>query len=183
MQDLLFSDYKTTLNRVYEAQSRFQRMYRIYSWISKTMIILNLGSLFYSLGFPDENYGLVLSLACFSLNSTFDFNKEKRIVERLVRMYVNHIVPEMNKLNTELITVIARHEEEDEESDDELATGEIYVEYKANIDDLVRSSYVRYMGEEFVAPSLDCVGIIICAIINTILFVIVPVLHWYRGTS
>ena len=177
MENILFQDFKTTVEHVYDSQTRFLRMYRFYAGVSKIMIILNLGSLGYSLAYPDRNYGLVLGLASFSLNSTFDFNKEKRILAKLVRMYTNHIIPKMKEIVHESVTQQNMQGPEEEYEAEAEGEGGKYLAYKARIETMVREQYCQSMGENFMSPDLDCVAILTCAIIYGIIGILVPVLH------
>lgn len=133
------------------------------------MKILSMASLIYSLIYPQYNYGLILSLACFTLNSIFDFNKEKRILEKLVRMYKSHIIPDMKTILNEYM----EHEYEDDASNN----SRIFTVRK-NIEDVIHSNYLRFMGDE-ITPNIDCVGIICCTVVYGGLFITVPILHQY----
>ena len=165
----LHQDLYSTVNTIYESFYKYSRMYCIYSWISRAMKFLSTASFIYSLIYPLYNYGLVLSLACFTLNSIFDFNKEKRILEKLVRLYNFHIIPDTKQILNEFM-----EKEYDESGGD---SSHIF-SVRKNIENVIQSNYLRFMGDE-ITPSIDCVGILCCTGVYCSLFIAVPILHHF----
>lgn len=177
IDNLLLEDYIQTIQRIYENYRRFTVISRIYSGTIKLMMIMNVGSLFYSIIYPEQHYSLILSLVSFSLSSMFDVNSRYDTLNKLVSLYSNHIIPDIERY---IYEHIGKNIRSMKDYTNEIPPSTDYLEKKREVEDLVSYNYRRFMGEDFTVPmSLRYVnfwGISVCIILYISIFIVVPLL-------
>ena len=201
---LLADDYRKNIERIYLTQARFINLGRIYSATGKCMNVINVASLFYSIMFPEQNYGLIFSIISFSLQSMFNLNGKSEILERLISMYRNKIIPEIEKniriqiSNTVEFIKKSNHNTNNKSPDSKSlppffntspsllssSPSTDYIQQCQKINDIINKNYAVCMGEGFTLPiSLEYTNyrsIIFCISLYLTAFVAVPTFHFLR---
>lgn len=181
---LLLQDYISTVEGVYDTYRRFVVVARVYSGTAKGMTVMNVGSIFFSIAFPHQHYSLILSLVSNSLNSMFSVDSRRQVLSRIVDLYSDRIIPEVEKVVYERIgwnvKDIKTYVGDTEDTTD-------YLVEKRKIDYVVDGSFRRFMGEAFTVPVglkyIDLTGIGVCIFLYISMFVLVPVMHWWISQS
>ena len=192
---LIADDYRRNIERVYQTQARFINLGRIYSATGKCMNVINVASLFYSIVFPEHNYGLLFSLVSFSLHSMFNVSVKSEILGRLVSMYKSKIIPEIEKnVRIQISKTVEIIKKKNNNSDDNQSLPSLspppppppidYIRECQKINDIIIKNYAVYMGEGFTLPiSLEYTNyrsIIVCISLYLTAFIAVPTFHFLR---
>lgn len=176
---LLLNEYVRTIEGIYDNYGRLVNLTRVYSGTSKCMTMMNIASLFYSVIFPEQHYSLVLSLISFSLSSIFDVESRYKTLDRLVRLYGDRILPQVEG---HVYKHVGKTIKDIKEYTTDVPSSIDYLQEKQELENLVAEAYDRYMGEGFTPPTglkyTDYCSIFFCIALYISAFVLVPTLHW-----
>ena len=163
---ILRSEVGAEVARIKAKYDNFQFLWNMYSLVDKVLVIVQFGTLLYSVIVPENNYiGLTLSMYTLSFSVICKFQAHLITLEKLIPTYEGTIIPEMedflrkNALNDSF----------------DFWQGAVSV-----LLDIEQRGLQVNMGRGFTLSntlrSINCKKILCCIIIYIVFFIFIPIL-------
>ena len=90
-------DIKNEIKHIKNKEKIFVKLWRLYSVLDKFFIIINFSTLLFSIFISESNVSLALSIYTLSFSIVFDTKKYISTLEKLIILYQDEIIPDVNK--------------------------------------------------------------------------------------
>ena len=95
--DLIDVDILNEMETIQKKERTFVKLWRLYSLMDKFFIIINFSTLLFSIFISESSLSLALSIYTLSFSIIFDTKKYVTTLEKLIILYQDEIIPEINK--------------------------------------------------------------------------------------
>ena len=90
-------DIEKEMQHIQDKEKIFLKQWRLYSVLDKFFIIVNFSTLLFSIFIAESSVSLALSIYTLSFSIVFDTKGNIKILEKLIILYQDEIIPEINK--------------------------------------------------------------------------------------
>ena len=90
-------DIKNELKHIQNKEKIYVKLWRLYSVLENFFIIINFSTILFSIFFSESSVSLALSIYTLSFSVVFDTKKYITTLEKLIILYQDEIIPEINK--------------------------------------------------------------------------------------
>ena len=90
-------DIRNEMKHIKNKEKVFVKLWRLYSVFDKFFIIINFSTLLFSIFIAESSVSLALSIYTLSFSIVFDTKRYISILEKLIILYQDEIIPEVNK--------------------------------------------------------------------------------------
>ena len=163
---ILLIDLKRHADSFSQKSSKFKKIWSIYSITDKVLCIVQFGTILYSILFPEQNIGLILSMYTLSFSFLVShMPKNMYTLEKIIPIYEEYIIPDINQH-------IRTHTIPQPQNINQIVN---------ECNKIENDHLKRGMGEGFILSntlrSVNCKKIVSCIIVYVVFFILIPVFY------
>ena len=165
---------KTEIKRIKKKDELYKTLWRLFTISNKSLMIINFTTILFSIFNPKSNIPLILSIFTLSFSIICDTRIYENILEKLIAIYEEEIIFEIDKY---VRNYHKREEEEEEEKKDA-----IY-----DIQQIEKKHLTNHLGHSFTLPttlrSMDWKRISVIVVIYVSCFIAIALLCYYTSNE
>ena len=196
VNDVINTDIKNELKYIQNKEKTFVKLWRLYSTLDKFFMIVNFSTILFSIFISESSLSLALSVYTLSFSMIFDTKRYIPILEKLIILYQDEIIPEINKCirkyyknvsfkDTTTTTTTNNNNNNDNDNNDN--NNDNYSDIIYELQQIEKDCQSKYLGIYFSIPkrlrSIDWKRIFLVFSIYIISFISLSVACYFKSTG
>ena len=176
-------DIEKQVNIIKNKQKTFKTLWLLYYILDKFFLVINFSTILISIFIAESNLPLTLSIYTLSFSMIFDSKRYIPILEKLIILYSDEIIPEINKFVRKYCKIKINNNnnnDNDNNNNDDDISDVIY-----NLHQIEKDYLNKYLGCYFFVPkrlrSIDGKKIISVIFIYIVSFIALAVICYFKS--